>query len=163
MRCGLGGVELPAGEDEVEGPAEADDAGQAVGAAVDQRHAPAPLEAAEAGRVARRPAGRTTAASSSPPATHQPSTAAITGFDSCSRVGPSGPTGRSRGRSLRSAPAQNAVLVAGEDRDPFAPRSASKARNASCSRLGGRAVDGVAHARAGRCARRDGAVGHQLR
>ena len=49
---GLVGVDLPPGEDEVEGPAEADDARQAVGAAVDERHAPPPLEAAEAGRRA---------------------------------------------------------------------------------------------------------------
>jgi hypothetical protein len=44
-----------------------------------------------------------------PPATHQPSMAAMTGFDSASRVGPSGPLSRSRGRSVRLAPAQKAA------------------------------------------------------
>ena len=50
---GLGRVELAAGEDEVERAAEADDARQPVGAAVDERHAPPPLEAAEARGLAR--------------------------------------------------------------------------------------------------------------
>ena len=49
-------------------------------------------------------------ASSTPPARHQPSTAAIAGFDGVSRVGPIGPSGWSTSRSiaLRSAPAQKA-------------------------------------------------------
>ena len=75
-------------------------------AAVDQGDAPAALEAAE---PALSPATRRShqAASSIPPATHQPSTAAITGLDSGSRVGPerarrpragAGPSGRRRRR-----------------------------------------------------------------
>ena len=54
------------------------------------------------------------AASSMPPATAKPSTAAMTGFDSCMRVGPIGPSPLRRtplpeplATALRSAPAQN--------------------------------------------------------
>jgi hypothetical protein len=80
-------------------------------------------------------------ASSSPPATACPWTAAITGFARTMRVGPIGPSPSGTGVSrfplsvptaLRSAPAQNA--------SPTPPRtatedesSASKARNASAS------------------------------
>ena len=82
-----------------------------------------------------RPATRRShhAASSMPPATHQPSTAAITGLDSWSRVGPRGPDGRSRGRSTRSAPAQKAC----SSPVSTATRSAgswSKAMSSSCRR-----------------------------
>ena len=65
-----------------------------------------------------RPATRRShhAANSMPPATHQPSIAAITGFDSCRRVGPSGPDGRSAGRSRRFGAGAERVVVAGEHR-----------------------------------------------
>src|SRR5213078_3186377 len=49
---GLVRVDLPAGEDQVEGTAETDDAGQPVRAAVDEGHAEAALEAPEAGSLA---------------------------------------------------------------------------------------------------------------
>ena len=44
---GLLGLDRAAGEDQLQRPAHADHAGQALGAAVDQRHAPAALEEAE--------------------------------------------------------------------------------------------------------------------
>ena len=83
-----------------------------------------------------RPATRRShhAASSSPPATHHPSMAAITGFDSCSRVGPerarraagaAGPSGWRRRRTRCSSPVSTATLASG---------SASKARNSSWRR-----------------------------
>ncbi len=76
-------------------------------------------------------------ASSSPPATAYPSTAAITGFDSAIRLGPMGPGPSSATRCIRpslrerrSAPAQNVpplpVRTATE-----ADSSSSKAVNAS--------------------------------
>ena len=48
-------MDRPAGEDHVQGAAEADDAGEALGAAVDQGDAEAPLEAAEDGGHVRDP------------------------------------------------------------------------------------------------------------
>ena len=48
------------------------------------------------------------AASSMPPATHQPSIAAMTGFAMMRRVGPSGPSSRRSGSLLRLAPELNA-------------------------------------------------------
>ena len=51
----LGGVDLAAGEDQVERAAEPDDARQPLRAAVDQRHAPAALQAPEARVLARDP------------------------------------------------------------------------------------------------------------
>ena len=95
-------------------------------------------------------------ASSSPPATAYPSTAAITGLDSASRVGPIGP-GSVLGhpvpvpaaRAWRSAPAQNVppppVSTATE-----AESSASKAVNAVEQGVGGGRIHGVAPLRAGR-------------
>ena len=73
------------------------------------------------------------AASSTPPATHQPSMAAMTGFESSRRVGPRGPLSRSEGRSRRLAPAENACSspVSTATR---AESSASKARKSSWSR-----------------------------
>ncbi len=78
-------------------------------------------------------------ASSSPPATACPATAAITGFDSRSRVGPIGPSPsgsvrlrRSVATAVRSAPAQN-VPPAPCRTATAAPSSASNARNASAS------------------------------
>ena len=55
------GADRPPGEDQVERAAEPDEARQPHRAAVDQRHAPAPAEHAEAPRPPRPPAGRTTA------------------------------------------------------------------------------------------------------
>ena len=76
-------------------------------------------------------------ASSSPPATAYPSTAAITGLDSRIRVGPIGPSPssltwlpRSVPIALRSAPAQN-VPPAPYSTATDCDASASKARNAS--------------------------------
>ena len=72
-------------------------------------------------------------ASSMPPASAQPSTAAIVGFDGVSRVKPSGPSARSsRGANVsiafRSAPAQNAMPPAPVTTRARASSSASKAR-----------------------------------
>ena len=59
------------------------------------------------------------AASSNPPATHQPSMAAMTGFDSGSRVGPSGPLSRGGGAGRAGwRRRENAGVVAGEHGDP---------------------------------------------
>ncbi len=69
-----------------------DQPGQAHGPAVDQGHPPAPAEHARtraSSSTTRRSHHR---ASSSPPATAKPLTAAMTGFDSCIRVGPMGPS-----------------------------------------------------------------------
>ena len=117
---GLGGAELAAREDEVERPAEADDARQAVGAAVDERARPTAARGSRTGPPS--PATRRShhAASSIPPATHQPSTAAITGLDSASRVGPERPAvaqraagraGWRRRRTRRSSPVSTATLA----------------------------------------------------
>ena len=87
-------------------------------------------------------------ASSRPPATACPATAAITGFESDRRVGPIGPSAATSGSSefdiaCRSAPAQN-VPPAPHSTATEAAGSASKARNASASSAAVGAVDGVA-------------------
>ena len=85
-------------------------------------------------------------ASSTPPARHQPSTAAIAGFDGVSRVVPIGPPGWSTSRSsaFRSAPAQKACAAgAGEDEDARAVVGLELVE-AAAQQLGGGAVDRVA-------------------
>ena len=78
-------------------------------------------------------------ASSTPPARHQPSTAAIAGLAGVSRVGPIGPSGWSTSRSIafRSAPAQKAWPPAPVRTSTRAPSSASNSfnpwRNASAA------------------------------
>ena len=91
------------------------------------------------------------AASSRPPATHQPSTAAMTGFDSCRRVGPSGPLGRRRGQVRQVGAGAEGLLVAGEHRDACACRRPRRraARRAAAPRCRCR---WRCAARAGRCA-----------
>ncbi len=133
IALGLVGVELAAGEDEVERAAEPDDPRQPVGAAVDERHAPAALEAPEAGRRRRRRGGRTTPPArrrrprTSPRSRRSPASTAAGGSARAGRVG------RSAGRSCRLAPAQNAVSSPVRTATR-ASSSASKARNSSCSR-----------------------------
>ena len=78
-------------------------------------------------------------ASSRPPARHQPSIAAIVGFDGVSRVNPNGPSGASRrgandAIAFRSAPAQKLTPPAPVTTSTRASSSASKSRNASSSR-----------------------------
>ena len=85
-------------------------------------------------------------ASSTPPARHQPSIAAIAGFDGVRRVGPIGPSGwvTSRFIAFRSAPAQKASPPAPVRTRTRAPSSASKSRRPwrNSSAVGG--VDRVA-------------------
>ena len=85
-------------------------------------------------------------ASSRPPARHQPSTAAIAGFEGVRRLKPIGPAGSSTSRSsaLRSAPAQKASPPAPVRTRTRAPSSASNSSKPWRSSLGGGAVDGVA-------------------
>ena len=88
---GLLGADLPAGEDQVERPAQAR---RSAAAGRCRRRSAARPSAARGSRSAPTrppPGGRTTPPAPRPPATHQPSMAAITGFDSCSRVGPERP------------------------------------------------------------------------
>ena len=59
------------------------------------------------------------AASSTPPATHHPSMAAITGFAAAGGSGPSGPLSRSRGQVAQVGPGRERLLVAGEHRHPL--------------------------------------------
>ena len=86
---------------------------------------------------------------SSPPARHQPDTAAIVGFDGMRREKPSGPPGPSAaGRTcrcaLRSAPAQNATSPAPVMTSTRASSSASKRSTPVGEQLGGGAVHRVA-------------------
>ena len=107
--------------------------GQPVGAAVDERHAPAPLEAAEAGRLAGHP--QVAPGRQLEPAGDAP---ALDGGDHRLRElqpgrARAGRRAAGRGRSLRLAPAQNAV-VSPVSTATRASGSASKARNSSCRR-----------------------------
>ena len=92
-------------------------------------------------------------ASSTPPARHQPSTAAIAGLDGVSRVEPIGPSGWSTSRSIafRSAPAQKASPPAPVRTRTRAPSSASKSLEAlRAKQLGRRRRRPRCGARAGR-------------
>ena len=121
----------------------ADQPRQPDGAEIDQRDTEAAAEDAE--KVAFSATTRRSAhsASSMPPATANPSTAAITGFDSRSRLGPMGAIeprlpisrflfGSPDATALRSAPAQK-VPPAPVKTATDAAASASNARNASTS------------------------------
>ena len=141
------------GEDQVERARVADQAGEAHGAAVDQRHAPAAAEHAERSRRSPSPAGRTTARAPARRRPRSPRPRRSPASASSMRVGPIGPSpsvltelARSVPNAFRSAPAQNV---------PCAP-----VRTATCwrgvglegaERVGergrGRTVDGVARLR----------------
>ena len=103
-------------------------------------------------------------ASSSPPATAYPATAAITGLPSRIRVGPIGPSPSGATRlpaglptSFRSAPEQNTPPSPCRTATA-ASRSASNSRNASDQRRRGRAVDRVPALGARQQHGRDGTV-----
>ena len=148
MRERLVGLDHPPGEDHVQRAAEADDPRQALGAAVDQRHAPAALGEAERAspRVAMRRSHHS--ASSRPPARHQPRSRRSSAWTGCRRVKPSGPSGASPRPSvssaLRSAPAQKASSPAPVRTRTRASSSASKRSIALAQQLRRRPVDGVA-------------------
>ena len=89
---GLGGVDETAGEDQVQRSAEADDARQALGAAVDRAARPSAVRGIRAWRSPSAMRRSHHSASSRPPARHQPSIAAIVGLDGVRRVKPSGPS-----------------------------------------------------------------------
>ena len=139
MRERLVGADRPAGEDQVERAAGADQPRQPHGAAVDERHAPAPAEDAE-GRVRRRrPAGRTRSRARGRPRRRTPRSRRS---PACRAAAGSGPSARRRPAStrlpaavpiaFRSAPAQN-VPPAPVSTATVAAGSASKARKASAS------------------------------
>lgn len=83
-------VDGAAGQNHVHGPAMADDAGQPDGTAVDQG---TPQRRQKTPNTAEASATRMShiSASSRPPATAYPETAAMTGLEKCMRVGPMGP------------------------------------------------------------------------
>ncbi len=75
------------------------------------------------------------AASSRPPATAWPSTAAITGFPSSMRVGPTGPSPSGATRLARGAPSSRiAFRSAPAQNFPFAPVSTATASESSSSK-----------------------------
>ena len=83
------------------------------------------------------------AASSTPPATHQPSMAAMTGLPSCRRVGPSGPLSSQLGQVAQVGAGAERRVVAGEH--GHACRRVLVERHEGVVEAGGRlAVDGVA-------------------
>ena len=98
----LVGADRPAGEDQVERAALTDQARQAHRAAVDQRHAPAPAEDAER-RVVGHDPQVAPERQLEPARDRVPSTAAITGLPSTSRVGPIGPSPSTATRFTRVA------------------------------------------------------------
>ena len=84
-------IDDASGEDQVECPAETDDARQPLRAAVDQRHAPAPLGIAEP-RALGRDAQVAPQRELEPAGQAKPEIAAIVGLDGVSRVKPIGPS-----------------------------------------------------------------------
>ena len=72
----------------------------------------------------------------------------MTGLESCRRVGPSGPLGRSVGQVLQVGAGAEGLLVAGEHGHALRRRRRRRRANSSCSRAAVVAVDGVADARA---------------
>ena len=156
MRQRLVGLDRAAGQDQLQRAAGADDARQALRAAVDQRDAPAALGAAEAWRSGLAIRRSHQSASSSPPARQWPLIAAIVGLGEASRVKPSGPPGASASSvssAFRSAPAQKAPLArAGEDEHVGVVVGAEALEGLEQRRRGG-AVDRRCGAQAGRSSR----------
>jgi hypothetical protein len=143
---GLGGADLASGEDEVESTAQPDDAGQSVGAAVDQRHAPPAFQAPEPGafggdaQVA--PCRQLQAAGDAP---------ALDGRDDRLRERqagrPEGPAVAQAGQVPQvGAGAERRVVagIAGEHRD-LGRVVVVEGDELVVQALGGRGVDGVAH------------------
>ena len=146
---GLLGGHRPPGEDHVEGPAQAHDAGQALRPPVGQGHPEAALEAAEHG-VGAGDAQVAPQRQFQPSGHAGPGDGGNGGFGDAVRRSPASPRAPRPGRRrTRSAPAQKHPAGPGEDADP-ALRVGIEIPPGALQGLSRGPVDGIAPLRAGR-------------
>ena len=135
---GLARVDHAPRQDQVQRPSQPDDARQPLGAAVDQRHAPAPLRDSRASSPRWRSAGRTTAPAPARPPGRTRRSPRSSAWRASACVNPIGPSADISlpaivSVAFRSAPAQNDTPPAPVSTITRASSSASNRRYASCS------------------------------